>query len=171
MATKNKIGHNEYLNIQGIDFPGVGTSAFLWGFEIPKILIMKRGQKCRHEKGKWSFPGGGLEHGESLIDSLRREVKEELGIEIFVPQNMGAYYFAEDMIQENDVLHHWVTLCYVCYATSNDIQNLEGTDKCEAMEWIDPLEEGLFDKYEFSAFTRQVLTAFRNENFIEDGNA
>lgn len=150
---------------QGIDVPGIGTSAFLWGFETPKILIMKRGQACRHEKGKWAFPGGALEHGESLVNGIAREIKEEIGIEAFIQPAM--YYVAEDMIQE-DVLHHWITICYICYASTNEVQNLEGQEKCEAIEWIDPLEQGLFDKYDFSNFTKQVLIAFRKENFIDD---
>ncbi len=46
-----------------------------------KVLIAQRGLN-KKLGGKWEFPGGKLEHGEELIDGLKREIREELTIEI-----------------------------------------------------------------------------------------
>lgn len=47
-----------------------------------KYLLTKRNQEGDKYHGKWQLPGGGLEFGESLEECLKREVKEETGLEI-----------------------------------------------------------------------------------------
>lgn len=45
-----------------------------------RILLIQRAQDPN--KGFWSFPGGRVELGETILEATRREVKEETGIEI-----------------------------------------------------------------------------------------
>jgi 8-oxo-dGTP diphosphatase len=40
-----------------------------------KILVI------RDSKNRWELPGGGLEHGEDILECLKRECVEELGVE------------------------------------------------------------------------------------------
>ncbi len=46
-----------------------------------RIFLVRR-PKEKTEGGKWEFPGGKVEPGESLLSALKRELKEELGIEV-----------------------------------------------------------------------------------------
>ncbi len=45
----------------------------------------------RPEDGRWEPPGGLLEVGETILDGIRREVREETGLDV-EPQQLGAVY-------------------------------------------------------------------------------
>lgn len=44
-----------------------------------EFLIVKRNENDELYPGAWEFPGGHLETGETLIEALARELKEEIG--------------------------------------------------------------------------------------------
>ena len=56
------------------------------------ILIAQRGKK-KSQGLKWEFPGGKLEPNESAEESLVREIKEELNIDIEVGEKLGESIF------------------------------------------------------------------------------
>jgi 8-oxo-dGTP diphosphatase len=49
--------------------------------DADRYLVCLRPAHKRHG-GCWEFPGGKLEPGETLLDAARRELKEELGVEV-----------------------------------------------------------------------------------------
>ena len=46
-----------------------------------KVLLSLRHQQL-HQGGKWEFPGGKIEHNETELEALARELQEELSINI-----------------------------------------------------------------------------------------
>ena len=53
-----------------------------------QILVTQRSEKMKLPL-KWEFPGGKLEENESEIDCIKREIKEELNIEIEVLKSLS----------------------------------------------------------------------------------
>lgn len=47
-------------------------------------FFVTRRQQGVHLEGFWEFPGGKCDAGESLIECLRREIREELGTDVIV---------------------------------------------------------------------------------------
>ena len=53
-----------------------------------KILVTQRSEKMKLPL-KWEFPGGKLEENESEIDCIKREIKEEINIEIEIIRKLS----------------------------------------------------------------------------------
>jgi 8-oxo-dGTP diphosphatase len=53
-----------------------------------KILVAQRSEKMKLPL-KWEFPGGKLEENETEIDCIKREIKEEINIEIEVLRKLS----------------------------------------------------------------------------------
>jgi ADP-ribose pyrophosphatase YjhB (NUDIX family) len=56
--------------------------------ELGRLMLVRRAIEPR--KGKWDTPGGFLEEGEAPLDGLRRELREETGLEIDPGEFVGA---------------------------------------------------------------------------------
>lgn len=67
--------------------PKVGVDAAIFD-EKQRLLLHKRS-----DDGKWSLPCGWVEVGESLVEAVVREVKEETGLDIGPTHILGVYDF------------------------------------------------------------------------------
>ena len=95
--------------------PIVGVGGVI--FEGASVLLAKRGQEPA--KGTWSLPGGAVELGEKLIDALKREIREEIGIEIEV----GGLIRVLDRIlcdEDKRIRYHYVIVDYWGWKVSGE---------------------------------------------------
>ena len=65
-----------------------------------KLLILKRADNDVHKPGIWEIPGGRIENNEDLITALKREVKEETGLDIIVSRRLSIRHFTRDDKEE-----------------------------------------------------------------------
>ncbi|MEO0539950.1 MAG: A/G-specific adenine glycosylase [Cyanobacteria bacterium P01_A01_bin.105] len=97
--------------------------------------------------GLWEFPGGKLEPGETLEDCVRREIKEELDIQITVREQL--------MTVEHAYTHFKVTLnVFNCDYVSGDPKPLE----CDEVRWVTLAE---IDQYPFPKANSQIIEALK----------
>ncbi len=64
----------------------VGPAAFIPDEAGRKILLVRR-----QDNGQWALPGGHLDAGESIAEACRREVCEEIGLEVEIEKILGIY--------------------------------------------------------------------------------
>jgi 8-oxo-dGTP diphosphatase len=108
------------------------------------ILIAKRPDKT-HQGGLWEFPGGKVEKSETLFDALKRELQEELAIEVIA---------TEPLIKIRHDYGDKVVLLDVHKVTefSGRPQGNEG----QPIKWVAP---SCLHEYEFPAANRPIITA------------
>jgi len=113
----------------GVDYIGVGVGAIITN-QNGLVFLARRGKKARNEVGCWEFPGGQVNFGETLADSLVREIREEFDIHI----RLGPLMDVVDHIlpEENQ---HWVSPTYICTLESGQPRILE-PDKCSEINWF-----------------------------------
>jgi 8-oxo-dGTP diphosphatase len=105
----------------------VGAAIVRRGADGPLVLCGRRSAPER-VAGRWEFPGGKVEAGESDQDAVVRECREELGIVVVA----GAQIGAEERIDERMVLR-----VYLAAAAAGEPEPLPLEDH-DLLEWIAP---------------------------------
>lgn len=108
--------------------PRVGVSAIIK--KNGKYLLGKR--KGSHGDGTWSFPGGHLEAGETILACALREILEETGLGVRIG-SVKVEHVTEDFFVDEGL--HYITL-FVTVNVVGDPINME-PKKCDGWEWFD----------------------------------
>ena len=96
-------------------------------------------------EGMWEFPGGKIEPGESREVALKREIQEELGVDITIENLLCT--------TEYDYPSFHLTMhCYLCSIASGDIELREHksalwltSDRLDDVAWL-PADKEVIDK-------------------------
>ena len=96
-------------------------------------------------EGMWEFPGGKIEPGESRESALRREIQEELGIDITIDKFLCTTDYDYPSF-------HLTMHCYLCSVKSGMIELREHksarwltVESLDSVEWL-PADKEIVDK-------------------------
>ena len=96
-------------------------------------------------EGMWEFPGGKIEEGETAEFALKREIQEELGIDITIDNFLCT-------IEYNYPSFHLTMHCYLCGIKFGEIELREHksarwltTETLDSVKWL-PADKEVIDK-------------------------
>ena len=96
-------------------------------------------------EGMWEFPGGKIEPGESREVALKREIQEELGVDIAIENLLCTTEYDYPSF-------HWTMHCYLCSIASGEIELREHksalwltSDRLKDVAWL-PADKEVIDK-------------------------
>ncbi len=126
---------------------GVAAKAVIRRSE--KILLLQRPASAGFDPGLWELPGGKLEYGENLVESLKREVEEEVGLLVRVGRPLITWHFCKEPF--------WVTgVTFMSdYLEGEVMLSHEHQDHA----WIKPEE---YKSYPLSKTVEEQLKAYLN---------
>src|SRR4030043_2071745 len=96
------------------------TATAIMPFPTDKILLIKR--RTVPFKGYWALPGGRVDPGETVEQTILREVKEETGLDIAVASKIGEYH--EQGVQDG-VEYDYYPACFFVKVVGGEIKKQE----------------------------------------------
>lgn len=117
--------------LKGIDFVGVSVVYFCHDGN-GKFVMHKRGKQSRDEHGRWDIGAGGVEVGDTVEETLRKEIKEEYGADVLQFEFIGF----RDVHREHDgTKTHWIALDYKVLVDPSQVKNGE-PHKFDEIRWF-----------------------------------
>ncbi len=123
-----------------------------------RLLVIVRAREP--QKGKWDLPGGFTDPGESAEESLCREVREELGLEI---ASMRYLCSSPNTYEYMGICYATVDLGFVC-----QVDNLSAFRACQSevqQVLFVPPEELDVDRFGFESI-RRIVAQYKADNLI-----
>lgn len=116
---------------RGEDYTGVAVVYFCHDGN-GNFLLNKRGVNCRDEHGTWDPGGGGIEFGDTVENSLKKEIKEEYCTNVINYEFLG---FRDVHREHGGKKTHWIALDFKVLVDRNKVGNGE-PHKFDAVEWF-----------------------------------
>ncbi len=113
-----------------------------------KIILLQRSRNSDFDPGLWELPGGKIDYGENLVEALKREVEEEVGIIISVGRPFETWHFIKEPF--------WVTgITFLCDYIGGSIKLSPEHDNHIL---IDPKE---YKNYKLSTSVEEQINSYK----------
>ncbi len=114
-------------------------------------LLLARASPALTVQGRWFLPGGGVQHGESPPDSLRREIEEESGLTVDLGPLLDVLSDVRTLPDGTSL--HTVRLVYRVDSWSGSLRP-ESNGTTDAVGWFTPEE---VDGMPLARYARDVV--------------
>ena len=121
-------------------------------YQNEKILICQRKEEGDHPL-KWEFPGGKLKDSENNKEALKRELKEELSIEV-----NEMIFFDEYLYEYKKLSKNLKLVFFQIFQFEGEIQNKVH----QQLKWIDISKLG---EYDFLEGDLKIINKLKNNDF------
>ena len=128
---------------------------------VGALIVNNEGKILLARSHKWfdkyTLPGGHIEVGESMTDAVRREVKEEVGLDVEVVQMLliQEAIFASEFYEKK----HFIFIDFYC--KSKDQQVKLDHDEIRDSIWVFP---GAAYNLKLDSFTRKTIDSYLKGN-------
>ena len=93
------------------------TSTAIIPYDENKILLIKRNTKPF--KGYWALPGGRMDIGETIEQTIVREVKEETGLDVAIMRKIGEYI---EKGLKDEVEYEYYPTCFLVKPVAGELK-------------------------------------------------
>jgi 8-oxo-dGTP pyrophosphatase MutT (NUDIX family) len=116
---------------KGVDYPGVTIVYFCHDGKGNHVMA-KRSTACRDEHGCWDIGGGGVDFGETVDNTIRREILEEYGTTVLDYEFLGYRDVHREHLGQRT---HWIALDFAVLVKPDDVRNGE-PHKFDDVQWF-----------------------------------
>lgn len=108
-----------------------------WLPSVHGVVVNSEGAILVHQREDhpfWALPGGKIEFGESVVDCLKREMKEETGLEVIPKKLLGVFSSPEYILSFKEMVFQPLLLVFLCKATG--VERLTLTAESVSFSWM-----------------------------------
>jgi len=136
------------------------TATAIIPFPPNKILLIKR--RTVPFSGYWALPGGRVDSGETVEQTIVREVKEETGLDVAVVSKIGDYH--EQGVQDG-VEYDYYPTCFLVKTVGGEIKKQESEIEEIKLFSLNEIPEAL--AFEHAQMIKDYVTLCKAKRKVE----